>query len=261
MPEAPRSPADLPPQSPEGRPREHRGLDRFFRLLATVTGMAALLDLLIGRRPPRQPPPEPAPAPAPVGEALQPGGGTSDGDLHRDPRHPERDEIRYPDGRIEHPHVRSEHRDVTLRPVVISLLAAMCFAALAHWIILKFFYSYRDYQQEIKQSAFPVAPSPAVTEDPRRIPEPRLEPVDRLAGVEKANVFERELAKEKVLHSYGRTEETGYVHVPIERAMERLANQLPVREGGATKTNRYREDGLIDAGESNSGRMFRGKRK
>lgn len=193
-------------------------------------------------RPPESPPPP-----------------TADGELHRDPRHPGLDEIRYPDGQIEHPHVRSEHTDVTLRSVVIALLIAIGFAAFVSWIVLEFFYSYRGYQQAIKKSPFPVAPPPAVTEDPRRIPQPRLEPVDRLAGIEKANVFERQLNREKELHGYGPTEESGYVHVPIERAMERLANQLPHRK--ETAKNRYKENGLVDAGESNSGRMFRGKGK
>ncbi len=258
MAETPRPPENPAPQP---RPPGHRGLDRFFRLLATITGMTAFLDALLGGRTPRQPPAATVSASAPEGEAPPPAESAGDGELHHDPRHPELDEIRHADGRIEHPHVRSEHTDVTLRAVVISLLAAMGFAAIVHWIVLQFFYSYRGYQQDIKQSAFPVAPPPAVSEDPRRIPQPRLEPVDRLAGVEKANVFERQLAREKELHAYGPTEETGYVHIPIEQAMERLANQLPVRKEGATKTDRHREEGLVDAGESNSGRMFRGKAK
>ncbi len=182
-----------------------------------------------------------------------------DGELHRDPRHPELDEIRYADGRIEHPHVRHERTDVRFRPVLISIVIAMCFAAFVHWVILEFFYSYRGYQQAIKQSPFPVAPSPGVAEDPRRIPEPRLEQVDRLAGVARENVYERQLAKEKELHGYGPTEETGYVHVPIERAMDRLAGQLPARHESAD--GRRRDGGLVDAGEPNSGRMFRGKGK
>ncbi len=254
MAETPRPP-DNP--APQPRPPEHRGLDRLFRLLATITGITALVDALVGGRTPHRPPA----AAVPEGDAPPPAESVGDGELHHDPRHPELDEIRHADGRIEHPQVRTEHTDVTLRAVVISLLVAMGFAAIVHWIVLEFFYSYRGYQQDIKQSAFPVAPPPAVSEDPRRIPQPRLEPVDRMAGIEKANVFERQLAKEKKLHAYGPTEETGYVHIPIEQAMERLADHLPVRKEGATKTDRRREDGLVDAGESNSGRMFRGKAK
>lgn len=183
-----------------------------------------------------------------------------DGELHRDPRHPELDEVRHADGRIEHPHVRHERTDVKFRGILIAVIGAMIFAAAVHWIVLRFFYSYQGYQGAVKQSPFPVAPSPAVNEDPRRIPEPRLEQVDRLAGITKENVYERQLAKEKQLHGYGPTEETGYVHVPIERAMDRLADKpLPARQeaGG----DRRKEAGLVDAGEPNSGRMFRGKGK
>ena len=64
-------------------------------------------------------------------------------------------------------------------------------------------------------------------------------------------------AKEKLLHSYGSTADKGFVQIPIEQAMKAVAGTLPVAkessQGRAVKGN-----GLLEAGESNSGRMFRG---
>ncbi len=53
------------------------------------------------------------------------------------------------------------------------------------------------------------------------------------------------------------TSEKGYVQIPIDRAMELVVPRLKVRQPtagpGATK-----DRGLVDGGESNSGRMLRG---
>jgi hypothetical protein len=74
-----------------------------------------------------------------------------------------------------------------------------------------------------------------------------------MAGVEGTNVWERQLAKERVLHSYGKTDEDGFVHIPIQEAMTTLAEQL----SKAKPPEPAHSEGLLDAGESNSGRMFR----
>ena len=74
---------------------------------------------------------------------------------------------------------------------------------------------------------------------------------------ESAAVNKQLAAKEKALHSYGSTADKGFVRVPIEQAMKAVAGTLPVAkessQGRAAKGN-----GLLEAGESNSGRMFRG---
>ena len=67
-----------------------------------------------------------------------------------------------------------------------------------------------------------------------------------------------ETPKNQTLYSYGPTHDEDYVHVPIDEAMKQLANKLPVREAPSAEQAR-REGGLVDAGESNSGRMFRKK--
>ena len=88
-------------------------------------------------------------------------------------------------------------------------------------------------------------------------PQPRLDQLDRMTPEESAAVNKQLAAKEKALHSYGSTADKGFVQIPIEQAMKAVAGTLPVAkespQGRAAKGN-----GLLEAGESNSGRMFRG---
>ena len=116
-----------------------------------------------------------------------------------------------------------------------------------------FYHRYRDYETSIKESPFPLQQGPS-----DGLPaEPRLEQVNRMAEIEKGNVYLMEETKERILHSYGSTPEANFVHIPIKRAMDLLANKLPARAEPAGDAKK--ENGLVDSGESNSGRMFRGE--
>lgn len=162
----------------------------------------------------------------------------------------EEEEIRYPDGRIEHPAVQREPRDVPFRWVIAVLLAAACIAVFHYYIIWRYFGWERAAEARSGASPYPLAPTPSTTL-PRG---PRLEELNRIAGQE--SLLAREAAQEKTLHSYGPSDEKGYVHIPIQEAMKHAAERLPARkpaQGRAAKDN-----GLVDSGESNSGRMFRG---
>jgi hypothetical protein len=170
------------------------------------------------------------------------------------------EEVRHPgDGRLEHPSVHREETDASFRAILYLLIGAAGVALVIYLVITAFFFGWRDHETAVKKSSFPLAPAPST--DPRALSplpagEPRLEQVDRMAGVEKPNINERYTAKEEVLRSFGSTEEKGFVHIPIERAMKMLENKLPARaEPPADKA--WRADGLIDSGESNSGREFR----
>jgi hypothetical protein len=165
------------------------------------------------------------------------------------------EEIRYPDGRIEHPSVRTEHSDASFPWILGIILSFACLAALIHAVLLWFFYDYRAYEGAIKKSPYPLAPTPAQV-PPRS---PRLEQIDRIEGIRTADVYFREASNEKVLHSYGEVAgESGFVHVPVEQAMtvllekKQLRSRKPPGEEAARRSN-----GLVDSGESNSGRMFR----
>lgn len=88
-----------------------------------------------------------------------------------------------------------------------------------------------------------------------QLPEaPRLEPLDSKEATTTSNVFANQLAMERQLHSYGDTEEEGYVHIPIEQAMTQVIGELPASPG-ETKPP-ARSFGLAEGGESNSGRVY-----
>jgi len=152
-----------------------------------------------------------------------------------------------------HPDVRYEHSDVSF-PGIMTVLGVLMFCGVLNfffvWLV---FYRIGVQQDVVKKSPYPLALEPSEVL-PR---EPRLEQVDRMAGIDKPNVYVRESDRLKVLDSYGPSEEDGYVHIPIERAMEMLADKLPARKEPPAEQRR-RSGGLVDAGESNSGRMFRG---
>jgi hypothetical protein len=161
------------------------------------------------------------------------------------------EQIRHPDGRIEHPSVRYEKTDASLRDILVLMACAVVLGIAIYLVVWQFFIHYSDHLAEKGKSSFPLAPAPA-TALPR---EPRLEQLDRLSGEDASNVYVRLKAKEDALRRYGGSEEIGYVHVPIEKAIDYFANRLPVRKQEADGP---RHDlGLVDGGESNSGRLFR----
>ena len=236
-----------PPDHPAGgSPPNDTGLTWLWRTILAVLGLTAVIDYLRAQRP------EPAPPP-PVAE---PRPGAAVPILHGD------EVLIHPDGRVEHPGVRHERTDASFRWVLGSIIAAMIFAAVVNYILLGVFYHYSASEAAVKKSPYPLAPAPSTT-----LPAgPRLEQLDRITGLPTADAYVWEADKDRILYSYGaqtpdvtgkfRTEK-GYVHVPIGQAMDRLANKLPVRKQSAT--DQHRENGLVDAGASNSGRMFRRK--
>jgi hypothetical protein len=166
------------------------------------------------------------------------------------------EEIHHPDGRIEHPSVRYERSDANFRWILGIILGAMVFAAVVHYLVLVFVQGYAGYEDKAKKSPYPLAPGPS-TRLPR---EPRLEQLDRTAGIESPDVYRREAAKEDILNTYGPTETEDFVHIPIDQAMTLALreNYLPVRPAPPAG-QRSRDNGLVDAGASNSGRIFREK--
>jgi hypothetical protein len=161
------------------------------------------------------------------------------------------EEIHEVDGHLEHPTVRYEKTDASL-PAVLTLLAiGTVSGAFILGLVYAIFNSYGRQVDLARQSSFPLAPTPARSLPP----EPRLEQIDRLAGNREVNVFARQKAKEDALRRYGTADEEGYVQIPIEEAMKHLAGKLPVRKNAPAGPPR--DIGLVDAGESNSGRLFR----
>jgi hypothetical protein len=161
---------------------------------------------------------------------------------------------RPPPGGLLHPEVRYERSDANFRWIFGILLSALALAAIIYFSVGRFFYDYRDYEASIKRSQYPLAAAATDTLPP----EPRLEEVNRMAGIEKGNVYLREEQQEAILQSYGPVGD-GYVHIPIDHAIDLLAGKLPVRPKQPNAEQARRQNGLVDAGEPNSGRMFRGE--
>jgi hypothetical protein len=163
------------------------------------------------------------------------------------------DEVRDPDGRIEHPHVRFERTDISFRGVMAVIVAAACAVSLQLYLTMKFYRHDEARQQAAKQTAFPLA-----ADRKAALPvEPRLEQLDRLAGDESPDARRRRATEEAKLHAYGDTDEADFVHVPIDWAISQAAERLPSK---ATKVETPAKDrGLLDSGEPNSGRLLRGE--
>jgi hypothetical protein len=153
-------------------------------------------------------------------------------------------EIRFPDGRIEHPDARYEAKDVRFGCIVAILIAAVCFIVVHFTVVWFFFGAEQRIQAGSKQSPYPLAPAPSA-ELP---PEPRLEQIDHMQNKLSGTVDQRQAA-------YEPPAEKGFVHIPIEDAMKKIVDQLPVRE---QPPDHGKDRGLLDDGLSNSGRMFRG---
>ncbi len=164
------------------------------------------------------------------------------------------DEIPQTDGQLEHPSVRSEKSDASFNWVLGLILGTIAFFGLMYYLVMVFFVGEERLLASRRKSGFPLAPTPS-----RALPsKPHLEPLDRLEKITSSDVYLREEEKLKILESLGPTSESGYVHVPIDRAMRLLADHLPVRKEPADQQElQRRQNGLVDHGESNSGRLFK----
>lgn len=239
------------PGTPGGGERPPAGPGWIGRAILGALGITALLNLLLGRRDTDH---SRLPVPA---DQTRP----SDA-LFR----PLPDEVVHGDGRIEHPNVSYERTDASLPWIVGLLLLAVLLAAGVHgsmWWLLK---DYKRYEARIKKPDFPLVSGPSNPLPPR----PRLEQVDRETdkndprNIPDTDLMVIESAKLHLLNSFGDTHEHGFAHIPIADAMHLLGTQpdkynAPYRKrlpAGIEKVEKWQR-GLVDAGESNSGRMPR----
>jgi hypothetical protein len=164
------------------------------------------------------------------------------------------EEIRHPDGRIEHPSVRYEPSDAKFGWILGIIIVAIVLAVIIHLALWQFLVHKRAVEDEAKRSNFPLAPG-TTTPLPAR---PRLEQIDRLEGAPGVNASEHEADNLRILNSYGPTSDEGFVRVPIDGAMKYLIEykKLPARPE-TPADQRRRSGGLVDAGEPNSGRLFK----
>lgn len=171
-----------------------------------------------------------------------------------DPRPAVPPDIHQSDGRAVNPQVHYERTDANLGWLLGIGVGSVALAVIIFVAVLLFYHSYENYQAAIKKSDFPLA----AEQSTKLPPEPRLEPIDRLSGIESSNVRVRHVAKEKTLDQYGPGAAEGFVRIPVERAMKLVLQDKELQARQEPAGDRKREQGLVDWGGPNSGRMFRG---
>ncbi len=127
--------------------------------------------------------------------------------------------------------VEFEREDLAPKPIFIFLTTLTAICVLVYFI-LRGMYSYLDAQENRHQP--PQNPLVQQTQADTRLvapaeitkfPQPRLESNERL------EIKDFRVQEERTLHSYGWVDQpAGVVHIPIDRAMQLLAQRgLPVR--------------------------------
>jgi hypothetical protein len=132
--------------------------------------------------------------------------------------------------------VEFEREDLAAKPILLFLGALVLICVLVA-LVLRGLYSYLDAydnRHQLPQNPL-VQPSAASTRDVApgditKFPEPRLESSER----QEINNFR--MQEEKTLNSYGWVDQSaGVVHIPIDRAMQLLAQRgLPTRPQAGT---------------------------
>ncbi len=146
--------------------------------------------------------------------------------------------------------VRYERKDIRLRWLLLLLVVA----TLATVLVLYGAWRLLWWQEGAKEAAEEPTSrwAPGLVE---KLPaEPRLEQLERMPGA-KPGPSKSLADKETALHRFGRTAEKDYVHIPIDQAIKAVAGKLPA---GKRRPETAAAGGLKEAGESNSGRVFRG---
>jgi len=109
------------------------------------------------------------------------------------------------------------------------------------------------FHKELRQSQHRYAaerPAPSAT-----LPvQPRLEPLEPHSAKSAAAFVSLQREQEATLRSYGRTADKEFVHIPIDKAIERLAKGL--QSSRQTDAPEPKNRGLLTGGEANSGRVF-----
>jgi hypothetical protein len=130
-----------------------------------------------------------------------------------------------------------EHRDISTRGI-FYFLAGLAAAAILIHLLLAGLYGYLDKRERAHQP--PVNPLVSnVPTDPRNVPQKYPDtafPDPRLETDERTQLNDIRLSEEQKLNSYDWVDQkAGTVRIPIERAMDLLAQRgLPVRpQGGA----------------------------
>jgi hypothetical protein len=119
--------------------------------------------------------------------------------------------------------VRFEREDLTTKNVVAFLVGLAVFCLVVHFA-LKISFGFADRYYTTHEKSAPLAVRPedphlATQSDVDRFPQPRLETDER------TEIFPFRESEEKQLNSYGTDSKTGAMHIPIDRAMQLVAQR------------------------------------
>lgn len=136
-----------------------------------------------------------------------------------------------------------ERRDIRVAGVLYFLLALLIAGGIVHFIVRGLFGYLNNHYETTQPAVSPLVKNPA--SDTRRIPpqykgnyEKFLQdqfPAPQLEINERTELNDIRLHEENILSTYGWVDQNaGTVHIPIDRAMDLLAQQgLPVRQPGS----------------------------
>jgi hypothetical protein len=126
---------------------------------------------------------------------------------------------------LRHPETEFEHEDLSAGGI-LGFLAGLAITGLVIHIILVGMYAYLDtYQKTHQNQGNPLVKT--TNEDMRR-PTPEAAnnfPLPRLEVNERSQLYDFRRQEEDTLNTYGVDPKTGVVHIPIDRAMQLLAQR------------------------------------
>ncbi len=154
------------------------------------------------------------------------------------------------------PGVQYERKDIRFGGLLAAMIAGICILLFVGYGVWRLYWWHADAQAAAKRSQY----SPPHRLSVKLPPAPRLEQLDEMAQKAGVPAVAKRLGDEQEeLNRYGASEEKGFVHIPIQEAIKATAGKLPIRKQQPSEA--VKDNGLIDAGQSNSGRMFKGESK
>jgi hypothetical protein len=120
------------------------------------------------------------------------------------------------------PSIRHERTDIETRPIRIAATILLLVAiAIPSTLLLLF----KHYEQTATRPDRELV-NPQVRSAAPSAPEPRIQGVPRFHdNVPRADMEALRFESQQRLHSYGKSEEQGFVRIPIDRAMQILADR------------------------------------
>lgn len=140
---------------------------------------------------------------------------------------------------LRHPETEFEREDLSAGGI-LGFLAGLAITGFVIHIILVGMYAYLDTYQKTHQNQG--SPLVKTTNEDMRQPTPESAnkfPLPRLETNERSQLYDFRRKEEETLNTYGSDPKTGVVHIPIDRAMQLLAQRgLPTTPQSPAAANK-----------------------